>query len=293
MVATHRVIGLAMLLVAACSTDKGGPGSSPTARTSQPLRVGFVPAARDQAARGAPAIAVDGDGQVLVLDAVNGRVVRKAGDELLEIAHVPRDCDDLAVGPDGAIAVRRSVKPEVLVFDARGGRVGTVDTSAVADVDGIALGRSRQVIVTTPFQESFSLGSPAMPQLPAAILASKREAPIAGLRTDDGELELRSADVRHALGKGDAVRVVGIEGDVACVRIEHVATDAEGAVRTKREAACVDISARRTLFRRELPEPGAYLPRRELAFGGSTLAFARATEAGFEITTWRIERGAR
>lgn len=285
-----RAIALGMALVAACSN---GSRDEHETRTAQPLRVGFVPAARDQAARGAPAIAVDGGGHVFVLDAVNGRVLRKAGEELLSVAEVPRDADDLAIGPDGAIAVRRSVKPEVLVLDAGGRRVGIVDTSAVPDADGIALARSRRVIVTTPFQESFSLGSPAMPQLPAAILASKTEAPIAGVRTDDGELELRAGADRLSLGKGDAVRVVGIEGDVACVRIEHVGTDAEGAVLTRREAACADVRAKRTLFRRELPAPGAYLPRRELAFAGGVLAFARVTDAGVEITTWKIERGAR
>ncbi len=285
-----RAIALGMALVAACSN---GSRDEHETKTTQPLRVGFVPAARDQAARGAPAIAVDGGGHVFVLDAVNGRVLRKEGGELLTIAEVPRDADDLAIGPDGAIAVRRSVKPEVLVLDAGGRRVGVVDTSAVPDADGIALARSRRVIVTTPFQERFSLGSPAMPQLPAAILASKTEAPIAGVRTDDGELELRAGDARVSLGKGDAVRIVGIEGDVACARIEHVGTDTEGAVLTRREAACTDVRAKRTLFRRELPPPGAYLPRRELAFAGGVLAFARVTDAGVEISTWKIERGAR
>lgn len=293
MFASHRVIGLAMLLVASCSPEKGEPGASSTGRSSQPLRVGFVPAAREQPARGAPAIAVDTEGHVFVLDAVNGRVLRKAGEELLTVAEVPRDSDDLAIGPDGAIAVRRSVKPEVLVLDAQGQRVGVVDTSAVPEVDGIALARSRRVLVTSPFQEIFSIGSPSMPQLPAAIRASKREAAIVGVRTEDGELELRAGDARHSLGKGDAVRIVGIEGDVACARIEHASTDAEGAIVTKREVACVDTRAGRTLLRRELAAPGAFLPRRELAFAGGTLAFAHVGEAGVEITTWRIERGAR
>lgn len=283
-------IAFGVLLAAACST---GARDEQTKKTTQPLRVGFVPGGRDQAARGAPAIAVDAQDRVFVLDAVNGRVLRREGEELVRVADVPRDADDLAIGPDGAIAVRRSVKPEVLVLDARGNRVGVVDTSAIPEVDGIALARSRRVIVTTPFQETFSIGSPAMPQLPAAILASKREASVVGVRGDDGTIELRSGDARVPLGRGDAIRVVGTEGDIACARIEHVTTDDEGALRTKREVACVDVAHARTLLRRALPDPGAYLPRRELAFAGTTLAFARASEAGLELTTWRIERGAR
>lgn len=258
------------------------------ATTSGALAAGFVPAAPEQLARGAAAVAVDARGRVFVLDSVAGRIARVEGRELVPVAKVPRDADDLAIGPDGAFAVRRSVKPEVLVLDPTGAVVGAVDTSAVEDIDGIALGRSRRVVVTTPFQEELLVGSPSVPQLPAAIRASKREAAVAGIRTEGGELELRRGDARYVLGRGDAVRVVGARGDVACARIEHVDTDGDGRLVTRREAACVDLARGETLLRVELAPPGDALPRRELAFGGSTLAFARVLATGVSVTTWPV-----
>ena len=292
------VVAVAALALA-CSN--GSRDEQPSSRSTQALRAGFIAGKTEQAARGAPAIAVHPDGHVLVLDAVNRRIARVSGAELVKVADVPGDSDDLAIGPDGSMAVRRSVKPEILVLDPQGGHVGVVDTSALADVDGIALGRSRRVIVTTPFQETFSLGSPAMPQLPAAILASKVEgaatlasgAGVVAVRTDAGDVELRAGDARHTVGKADAGRIIGASGEVACARLEHVAAGPEGEVQTRREAACIHMASGRTVFRRALPPPGDYLPRRELDFRGSTLAFARSVDGRLDVTTWTVEGGAR
>jgi hypothetical protein len=253
---------------------------------------GFVHASTERAARGAPAVAVDGNGRIFVLDAVNARIARVAGDDLVDVAEVPPDADDLAIGPDGAFAVHRSVKPEILVLDPEGQKIGVVDTSAVPDVDGIALARSRRVLVTNSFQETFSLGSPAMPQLPSAILDGKRENDVQAVRTDGGDLELRSASgaMRVRLGPGDAARIVGTSGDLACARIEHV-IQKEGieAIRVRREAACVDMRTARVALRVDLPPPGAFVPRRELAFAGHTLVFAQPTERGIELQKWSVE----
>jgi hypothetical protein len=288
-------------VLTACST---GSPEQVTARKTEALRAGFVPAVQERAARGAPAIAVDPRGRVFVLDAVNGRIVRKDGDELVPVAEVPGDADDLAIGPDGAMAVRRSVKPEVLVLDPSGKQVGRVDTSALPDVDAISLGRSRRVAVTTPFQETFSLGSPSMPQLPAVVLATKREGAVVladgrgvvAVHTDDGRLELRAGGERISLGEGDAARIVGAEGNVVCARIERVSADAEGALRTAREAACVSTVSGRTVFRAALDAPAAFVPRRELAYRASTLAYAHTADDGsLAIATWSVpnEGGAR
>lgn len=254
---------------------------------------GFVHASTERAARGAPAVAVDRDGRIFVLDAVNARIARVAGDDLVDVAEVPPDADDLAIGPDGAFAVHRSVKPEILVLDPEGQKVGIVDTTAVADVDGIALARSRRVLVTNSFQETFSLGSPAMPQLPSAILDGKKENPVQAVRTESGQLELRGAEggARVSLGRGDAARVVGTSGPITCARIEHVIErdGAEGALRVRREAACVDMNTGRIALRVELPPPGAFVPRRELAFAATTLVFAQPTDRGIEIQKWSVE----
>lgn len=274
------------LAVAACASRR--THEEHTAKAS-----GFVRASTERAARGAPAVAVDRNGRIFVLDAINARIARVVGDDLVDVAEVPPDADDLAIGPDGAFAVHRSVKPEIIVLDPEGHRVGIVDTSAVSDVDGIALGRSRRVLVTNSFQETFSLGSPAMPQLPSAILDGKRENDVQAVRTESGDLELRGASgaTRVSLGKGDALRVVGTQGDLACARIEHVVErdGAEGVIRVRREAACVDMRTARIALRVDLPPPGAFVPRRELAFAASTLVFAQPTDRGIEIQKWSVE----
>lgn len=317
----RQLLGALPLLLLACN---GGPtertGASRAALASGetvqvawgagPNAVGFRPAVRERAALGAPALAVGPGGRIYVLDAVRGRVVRLEGPEVVSLAEVPKDSDDLAIGPDGAFAVRRSVKPEVLVFGPGGERVGAVDTSAVESVDGLALGLSRRVSVTTPFQEIFLLGSPAAPQLAGQIWANKREGAalvsggrgVVAVRREDGELELHVVSqgeaegrvvARHALGKGTAARIVGASGEAVCVRVEHVSEGTGGAVAVEREAACLDAATGATLLRTKLPPPGTYVPRRELAFSGRTLAFAHPTEDGLSVTTWAVEGGAR
>lgn len=258
---------------------------------------GFVSASSERAARGAPAVAVDRLGRIFVLDAVNARIARVSGDDLVDVAEVPPDSDDLAIGPDGAFAVHRTVKPEILVLDPEGYRIGVVDSSAVPDVDGIALARSRRVLVTSSFQETFSLGSPAMPQLPSAVLDGKRENDVQAVRTETGDLELRTSAqgdeprARVSLGRGDAARVVGRDGDLVCARIEHVIErDAvEGTIRVRREAACVHMKTGRTALRVDLPPPGSFVPRRELAFAANTLVFAQSTARGIELQKWSVE----
>jgi hypothetical protein len=273
------------LAVAACASRR-------THEEHTAKATGFVRASTERAARGAPAVAVDRDGRVFVLDAINARIARVADDDLVDVAEVPPDSDDLAIGPDGAFAVHRSVKPEILVLDPEGRKVGVVDTSAVADVDGIALARSRRVLVTNSFQETFSLGSPAMPQLPSAILDGKRENDVQAVRTESGNLELRGADgaTRVRLGPGDAARVIGTSGDLVCARVEHVIQrEAAEAIRVRREAACVDMRTGRVALRVDLPPPGAFVPRRELAFAAHTLVFAQPTDRGIELQKWSVE----
>jgi hypothetical protein len=316
--------GLLVLGVAACEPSSRAPRASTSSAAlegegttttfawgSAPEAIGLRPGGAERAALGAPAVAVLPEGKVLVLDAVQGRVVCLDGREIITLARVPKDADDLAVGPDGAFAVKRSVKPEVLVLAPNGRPVGTVDTGAIDSIDTIALGLSRRVVVTTPFQESFTVGSPSVPQLAEQVLHGKREGAafldggrgVSAVRTASGELELHVLDPlaeqgarvvsRHALGKGASARVVGASGSTACLRVEHVSEGQGGAIAVAREAVCLDAVTGAVRLRTKLPPPGIYAPRRELAFGGSTLAFVNATEAGLSITTWNLDGGAR
>lgn len=271
--------------------------------------LGYRAAVSERIAMGAPAVTVDARGTVYVLDALKGRVMRMVRGEpmLPAVENLPKDVDDLAVGPDGAIAVRRSVKPEVLVFSASGAKVGAVDTGAVEVSDGIALGLSRRVLVTSADQETFFFGSPATPQVAEAVRANKREGAVlladgrgvVGVRRDDGVVELRvvanDGDQEHRvqktveLGAASSVRIVGANGSVVCTRIEHGSQAASGEIVVDREAACVDVLTGRSLLRVKLPGVGTYVPRHELAFAGGTLVHLRPTDEGLELTTWSTE----
>lgn len=281
---------------------------SPTA--TGPEALGYRAAAAERLAMGAPAVAVGPRGTLFVLDALKGRVLRMTrGEPMAAVENLPKDVDDLAVGADGAIAVRRSVRPEILVFTPDGRKVGSVDTGAVETTDGFTLGPSRRVVVTSPMQETFFFGSPATPQLGEAVLANKREGAallpngegVVAVRRDDGVAELRvvsndpavdqAARVKTtmALGAASSVRVVGVNGSVVCTRLEHASQAASGELVVDREAACVDVLAGKTLLRTKLPGVGTYVPRRELAFSGATLAHLRPTDEGLELTTWSVE----
>jgi hypothetical protein len=324
---TGRWLGLGIaLLLAACAGESSKAGNEKTHASSQPLTtqlatqtikwgdapdtLGLKPWVRESLPKGAPAVAISATGQVFVLDALHERVVKATKGDLVQVAQVPRDSEDLAVSADGAIAVLRTTKPEVLVFTPNGELVGKVDTSALESVDGIALGASRRVTATNPFQETFPLGSPSMPQGTAAIRAAGKTGAafladgrgVVGVHTESGDIELRAMkegnertdiSAKVALGKGDAIRIVGASGTVACARIEHVTQDAANEITTKREVACVDVASGATLLRKDLPMVGAYLPRRELAFANGNLVFAEAKADGLEVTTWKIEGGVR
>lgn len=315
---------LFMLLAAVgCSTSSdptatGTSRSSLTTGTTQlvawgdgPAALGVRTAQPERAAFGAPAVAIGPRGEVFVLDALKERIVR-VGREITPSATVPRDSDDLAVGTDGAFAVRRAMTSKILVLDPAGQRIGEVDAHGVGDVDTIALGPSRRVTVHTAFQETFQLGSPSVPQLAQGIARSRKVGSELLANRDglvvvaqDGAVELRvmkqAADQEgHAearatwpLGRATGAHIVGVSGAVVCMRLEHVDTAALGPVAVSREARCVDASSGATVFRTELPAPGLYVPRRELTFARGTLVFAHPEREGLRLTTWTVEGGAR
>jgi hypothetical protein len=318
-------VGALAIGVVACTADSRGtdqrtassrsalsavpPVAQPTQRIAwgeAPGQLGFRPAFREAMPMGVPAVAAAPGGAVLVLDALRERVVRVQKGDVAEVAKVPQDADDLAVSADGAFAVRRSVRPEVLVFSATGERIGSVDISAVEDVDAITLAGSRRVVVTNGFQQSFLVGSPSMPQTKASIQANVRDG-AAFMPDGSGVVAAKNGDVvelrvlaqtdertqikaHWPLGNADAARLIGVDGVIGCARLERVGSDqaGAGAIIVKREAVCVDLRDGTAVFRRELPPPGAYLPRRELALSGGNLVLARPTGDGLDVTTWAI-----
>ena len=307
--------------VAACSTASSTvepTGTTEAALTSastqlvawgsEATAVGLRAGVPERAAFGVPAVALGPNGDVYVLDAVNKRIVRATGREVLPVAQqIPLDADDLALASDGAIAVRRTMSTKVIVLDPRGERIGDVDTQGLGEVDAIALAPSRRVVVKSAFQETFSLGSPHAPQLPEAAYRTRRVGAELLANGDgvvtivkDGAAELRvvgqaRGDEGHAtdraafaLGSAASAHIVGVTGSVVCMRIEHADLSQSAPIGVEREARCVDASSGKTLFHADLGAPGLYVPRRELTFANGRLAFAKPEKEGLRITTWTV-----
>lgn len=317
---SYVLVGLVLVQGAAvgCATSEEGDklassraalhadGSLTLAFGDKANELGFAPALPERAAFGPQAVGTLPGGALLVLDAVRGRVLRvEAGGAVREVAKVDRDADDLAVGPDGAFAVKRTTTPKVVVYTPAGARQGELDYRILQDAERIELGASRRVTVVSAHQERYLLGSPTFPLSPAEVLHSKREgvaeradgAGLQVLRSDDGQLSLvavrrdaeqeRTVEVgRVAVGRGASARVVGVSGNVACLRVETLEDTA--AISVRREAVCVDASTGAVVFRSDLGAPGAYVPHRELTFSRGRLTFAKPTSEGLQVATFAV-----
>jgi hypothetical protein len=115
-------------------------------------------------------------------------------------------------------------------------------------------------------------------------------------RRSDGRAELRWRDREGRLlrlhrldGPVLATRVVGTVGENTCLRLERRASAGPTLV-VARQAVCLDARGRVVLVR-DLPAPGLYLPRRELAVGGAPprLAMIRPEAEGLRVLTWPLE----
>ena len=280
-----------------------------------PGEVGLQPAVPERPARGPQAVAVAADGAVLVLDAVNGRVVRvdASGAAGVAIAAVPRDAEDLAAGADGALAVYSPLQARAWVFVPDGAPAGELALDrAIRHVTGIALGASRRLVLRTAYQETLVAGSPAAAAALATVLHGKREG--AALLADGRGVAVRAAGGAAALfvvdspagrrattvashdlpGRVDAAQVFGLAAgsSVACLRAEQV--DQDVALRVTRRAVCVDALTGRVALDVPLRPPGLYQPAQELAVGGAPgqpiVAALHAAPAGLTITTCEVAR---
>jgi hypothetical protein len=214
-------------------------------------------------------------------------------------ALVPEDAEDLAVALDGTLALYSPWRARVWVHGG-GAPVAMAVPRPIREIRGVALGPSRQVLLHTAYQETFSLGSPSVPQTEAAILGQRREGAV---RWGDGrgaavhlladgrpEVLLRrpgerlDAATRFALPERVlAARIVGAAGRAVCLRLEQAAAGTSFTV--QRQVVCHDVDSGARLLQRDLPAPGLYLPAREVAVGGSParVAFLEATAAGLRV----------
>lgn len=274
--------------------------------------VGGTPRGPERMAEGPSGVAVGPDGVAYVLDRLNGRVLRVTQRVVETVATVPVDSEELTVGADSAtgvlIAAWSPLRARVWL---RGGgqAVGEVTVPrALRLARGIALGGSRQVLVRNAHQETYRLGSPAASRSLAAVLRSKREgayflADGSGVqvrrRTQDGRAEVlilnagERSTVTRRIALDDVVmgvRLVGVADGHVCLRLEKAGTASARGVNVQREAVCVRVDNGAEVLRQTLPAPGRYLPRRELALGGSParLVFLHPTNAGLDVRVWTL-----
>jgi hypothetical protein len=306
------LVVLAWVVVAACAAPPADEPHRAALRApateqllpwgSGPAEVGLRPAVTEHPALGPSAIAVAPDGAPLVLDRLNRRVLRLAADGRPPqvAAQVPEDAEDLAVARDGTLALYSPWRARVWVHGG-GTPVEMAVPRQVREIRGVALGPSRQVLLHTAYQETFSLGSPSVPQTTTAILGQRREGEVlladgrgaaVHLRPDGRpEVLLRRPgerlDSAARFGLPErvrAARVVGAAGRAVCLRLEQVDAQAAAgpAFTVQRQVVCHDVEGGARLLRRDLPAPGLYLPAREVAVGGSParVAYLEATAAG-------------
>jgi hypothetical protein len=307
-------IAIALILVVAGAAGCGAsPGEEPRraalrAPTEQllpwghgPAAAGLRPAVAERLAAGPSAVAVAPDGAVLVLDRLNRRVLRLADDGRPPqiVAEAPEDAEDLAAGDDGTLALYSPWR--ALVWVHGGGAPATMAVPrGLRGVQRLGVGPSRQVLLHTAYQETFSLGSPAVPQTEAAVLAQHREGAVqlddgrgAAVRLlPDGRPELLLRRPGERLDRAErfalpervlAARLVGAAGPAVCLRLEQAGPGPGFTV--QRQVVCHDTQSGARLLQRDLPAPGRYVPAREVAVGGSParVAFIEAAPDGLRV----------
>jgi len=324
------VVTALLALMAGCATDGGGSGAAATTKAATSTvrsgtgferlvawgngsaEVGGTPRGTERMAEGPTAVAVGPDGAPYVLDRLNGRVLRVTSRAVETVAAVPVDSEDLAVAADSATGVVLAAWSPVRArvwLRAGGQEVGRVTVPRVLRLArGIALVGSRQVLVRNAHQETYRLGSPAAGRTLAAVLRSKREGAFFLADGSGVQVRRRVADGRAevlVLGAGErttvtrrillddvvmAVRLVGVAAGHLCLRLEKADNAATRGIGVRREALCLRVDDGAEVLRKALPPPGRYLPRRDLAVGGSParLVFMHPTSAGLDLQVWAL-----
>lgn len=276
-------------------------------------QAGFRPGAPELLPEGPTSVAVAPNGEALVLDRLNERVLGVSAGETRVAAVVPADSEEIAVAADGAIAAMSLLRAKVWVYDEKGQHLGEVTVPrSFQRVHGVGLDPSRRVTLRTSYQETHDLGSPSVPSDLPTMLHGKREGAffladgrgVQAQKTAEGRAELLvveprsdlAADVREServaqrvdLGQGFAsVRVVGVSGSVVCARLESVTSSPE--IQVTRRVRCVDLDNGHTLLDEGLPDPGAYVPRQELAVGAGVVTFMSPSDEGLVVAAWQLD----
>ncbi len=272
----------------------------------QHQQIGFRPQGAERRAEGASSVAVGPQGEVYLLDRLNRRVLQVRRGDLKIIANVPVTAEELAVGPTGTLAVYSPLHAWVRLFDD-GVMTGQIRIPRVLrQIRQIGLGASRLVSYQNAYQETLTLGTPSMPQRLETVLHSRRKGAfflpdgtgVAARLSPDarpevlllGSTEKSPPKARFILKeKVLAARIVGVTGQVICLRLE---LEVPGeSLTVVRRAVCLDARDGQQLLNKDLSHPGLYVPRIELTLGGSPprLAFIKPEREGLQLTVWTLD----
>lgn len=269
-------------------------------------QLGLRPTVGEIQTKGPSALALDPHGRAVVVDRYNGRVVRFAGGSAEVLFAAPEDTDLIAVGDDGAIVIYSALHAHIEIFAPGGIAQGGIEVPrALGELRAITLGASRRVSVSTALQERYELGSPSFPLPLEVVLASKQEGTHAlpehrglAIRTDKREVSLLIASagaersttqVRRLPGLADAAQLVGVDGAIACARLETLHPGASIAL--DRRLVCLDVNTGAVTLDRALPALGLYLPRTELTMTHGVVALMTPLEGGMAFTRYAIVGG--
>lgn len=320
--------GVLAALSVGCAVDAGDPievGRSAVATTprcretvlpwgSGPGQIGMIAAGPERLARSAPAIAVAPGGALLVLDAVNHRLVEVAADgsTRTRIADLPEAVDTLAVGDDGAVAVFSPARTTAWLYDRSGDPAGSLTLSpTLHHLVGLSIGPSHQLRFANAYQETFTAGSPALPLDLASTLRSTVEGAVV---LDDGrglavevtgdQAELIVIDNAHPVdgkpprgprfaipGPATAAQIVGLAGNSVCLRVETLDPQ-RSEVAVERRAVCLDLHSGAPVYDAALPAPAAFRPRHELTAGGvpPRIAWMEPRTDGLAVASCEVSR---
>lgn len=265
--------------------------------------VGLSPAGPERKAHGASAVAVDPAGAVYLLDQLNQRLLQITADTTIIAAQVPEDAEDLTAGPEGSFAVYSPLRARIWTHDKAGHLDGQLSIPRVfRHVRGIGLAPSRNLTFHNAFQETYQLGTPSLPRPLEEVMHSKREG--AYFLGDGTGVAVRLKDKQPEillLGKTSypyplpetvlAARIIGVAQETVCLRLELLIS--EPPIEVQRRAICLDASSGQCILSKDLPSPGLYLPRRELAVGGDPprLAFIHPEKRGLRLHVWPLKGG--
>lgn len=270
--------------------------------------VGLRPTRTDYPGHGVTSVAAVGHG-ALLLDPILARVSWVDEKGARGVVEVPADARDLAAGPahERTFLVYSELRSRAWIFEGRTPSGELAIDRSLREIVGLRLLEGRRVLAVDALQNTVPLGSPAAPSTLAASLHGKRKGAhllpdgsgVAVRRSGDGRAELlvyrnegrASIARRHALRERVwSARLVGVAGDIACVRLE-TAESVEPLVIARR-VVCDDLRTGARVLDRALGKPGIYLPRRELVVGDAPprLVFIAPEAKGLRVHSWSLSR---